>query len=51
MVDINENPLMKIFQQTSKEDNIVEIQSIKNINFFSIYNEQKNTIKISFFHH
>ena len=46
MVDINENPLMKIFQQTSKEDNIVEIQSIKNINFFSIYNEQKNTIKI-----
>jgi len=34
MVDINENPLMKIFQQTSKEDNIVEIQSIKNINFF-----------------
>ena len=46
MVDINENPLMKIFLQTSKEDNIVEIQSIKNINFFSIYNEQKNTIKI-----
>ena len=46
MVDINENPLMKIFLQTSKEDNIVEIQSIENINFFSIYNEQKNTIKI-----
>ena len=29
--------LMKIFLQTSKEDNIIEIQSIENIQFFFQY--------------